>query len=67
MCFGIIKINKGSTLSKAVSKAEEMLEEAEALQHNFVPIGRDGQRLLFFLDQVKKHYNQVICFYDYNS
>ena len=29
-------------LSKAISKAQEMLEETEAFQHNFVPTGKDG-------------------------
>ena len=35
-------------LSKAVSKAQEMLEEAKTFQHNFVPTRKDSQRLLFF-------------------
>ena len=49
----------GKELYKAANKAQEMLEETEALQRNTVPTGRNGQRLSFFLDEVRDHYNQV--------
>ena len=49
----------GKKLYKAANNAQEMLEKTEALQRNTVPTGRNGQRLSFFLDEVRDHYNQV--------
>ena len=51
---------------KAIYKAHEMLDKAEALHQSFTPIGRNGQQLLNFIEKVKDHYEQVKLFYGYN-
>ena len=51
---------------KAICKAREMFDKAEALHQSFVPIGRNGQQLLNFIEEVKDHYEQVKAFYGYN-
>ena len=51
---------------KAVRKAHDMLEKAEALYHEVVPTGSNGQRLGNFLVEARNHYEQVKAFYGYN-
>ena len=51
---------------KAVRKAHNMLEKAEALYQEVVPIRKNGQRLVNFLVETKNHYEQVKAFYGYN-
>ena len=51
---------------KAVHKAHDMLEKAEALYRVVVPIGKNGQRLVNFLEEARNHYEQVKAFYGYN-
>ena len=51
---------------KAIHKAHDMFEKAEALHREVVPIGKNGQRLLNFLKKAKDHYEQVKAFYGYN-
>ena len=41
---------------KAICKAHEMFDKAEALRQSFVPIRRNGQQLLNFIEEVKDHY-----------
>ena len=43
-----------------------MFEKAEALYREVVPIGKNGQRLVNFLEKAKDHYEQVKAFYGYN-
>ena len=57
----------GKKLYKVANKAQEMLEETKALQRNTIPTRKNGQRLSFFLDEVRDHYNQVVCFYSFHS
>ena len=51
---------------KAICKAHEIFDKAEALRQSFVPVGRNGQQLLNFIEEVKDHYEQVKSFYGYN-
>ena len=51
---------------KAISKAHDMLEKAEALHQEVTPTGKNGQRLVNLLEEVKDHYEQVKAFYGYN-
>ena len=51
---------------KAIRKAHKMLDEAEALLQNFAPIGKNGQQLLNFIEEVKSHCEQLKAFYGYN-
>ena len=51
---------------KAICKAHEMFDKAKALRQIFAPIGRNGQQLLNFIEEVKHHYEQVKAFYGYN-
>ena len=51
---------------KAIHKDHGMFEKAEALYREVVPIGKNGQRLVNFLEEAKDHYEQVKAFYDYN-
>ena len=51
---------------KAICKVHEMFDKAEALRQSFVPVGRNGQQLLNFIEEVKDHYEQVKAFYGYN-
>ena len=51
---------------KAIHKAYDMFEKAEALYREVVPIGKNGQRLVNFLEEAKDHYEQVQMFYGYN-
>ena len=53
-------------LYKAVIKANEMWDKAEALRREFVPTGRNGQQLLNFIEEAKDHYKQVKAFYGHN-
>ena len=53
-------------LFKAVIKAHEMWDKAEALRQEFIPTGRNGQQLLNFIEEAKDHYKQVKGFYGYN-
>ena len=53
-------------LFKAVGKAYEMWDKAEALRREFIPIRRNGQQLLNFIEEVKDHYKQVKVYYGYN-
>ena len=43
-----------------------MFEKAEALYQEVVPIGKNGQRLVNFLEEAKDHYEQMKMFYGYN-
>ena len=54
-------------LFKGVTKAHEMWDKAEALLREFVPIGRNGQQLLNFIEEAKDHYKQVKAFYGHNG
>ena len=40
---------------KAICKAHEMFDKAEALCQSFAPIGRNGQQLLNFIEEVKDY------------
>ena len=51
---------------KAVRKAHDMLEKAEALYREVIPTGKNGQRLVNFLEKSRNHYKQVKAFYGYN-
>ena len=51
---------------KAVHKAHDMLEKAEALYREVVLIGKNGQRLVNFLEEARNNYEQVNAFYGYN-
>ena len=51
---------------KAVHKAYDMCEKVEALYREVVPIGKNGQRLMNFLEEARNHYEQVKAFYGYN-
>ena len=51
---------------KTVRKAHDMLEKAEALYREVTPIGKNGQRLVNFLEEARSHYEQVKAFYGYN-
>ena len=51
---------------KAVRKAHDMLEKAKALYWEVIPTGKNGQRLVNFLEEVRNHYEQVKAFYRYN-
>ena len=42
-------------ICKAVSKAQEIMEEVEALLQDFFPVGRCGQHLNF-LEQAREQY-----------
>ena len=53
-------------LFKAVAKAHEMWDKAKALRLEFIPIGKNGQQLLNFIEEVKDHYKQMKAFYGYN-
>ena len=43
-----------------------MLEKAEALYQEVIPTGKNGQRLVNFLEEAKDHYEQMKTFYGYN-
>ena len=51
---------------KAVHKAHDMLEKEEALYREVVPTGKNGQRLVNFLEEARNHYEQVKASYGYN-
>ena len=51
---------------KAVCKAQEMLEKVEALYWEVIPTGKNGQRLVNFLEEARNHYEQVKAFDGYN-
>ena len=51
---------------KAIHKAHNMLEKTEALYQEVIPTGKNGQRLVNFLEEAKDHYEQVKAFYGYN-
>ena len=51
---------------KVVNKAHDMFEKAEALYREVVPTGKNGQRLVNFLEEAKDHYEKVKAFYGYN-
>ena len=51
---------------KAVRKAHDMLEKAEALYQEVIPTGKNEQRLVNFLEEARNHYKQVKAFYGYN-
>ena len=52
---------------KAIHKAHDMFEKAEALYQEIIPIGKNGQRLVNFLEEAKNHCEQVKAFYGYNG
>ena len=43
-----------------------MLEKAEALYQEVIPTGKNGQRLVNFLEEARNYYEQVKTFYGYN-
>ena len=51
---------------KAIYKAHDMFEKAKTLYQEVIPIGKNGQRLVNFLEEAKDHYEQVKTFYGYN-
>ena len=51
---------------KAIHKAYDMLEKVEALYQEVIPTGKNGQRLVNFLQEAKDHYEQMKTFYGYN-
>ena len=53
-------------LFKAIAKAHEMWDKAEALRREFIPTGRNRQQLLNFIEEAKDHYKQLKTFYRYN-
>lgn len=52
-------------ICKAVRKAEEMYEEAEALEHQCAPTTALGRRLLAFLNEARDQYAQIRSFYGF--
>ena len=48
---------------KAIHKAYDMFEKAEALYREVVPTRKNGQWLVNFLEEAKDHYEQVKAFY----
>ena len=46
--------------------AHDMLEKVETFYQKVIPIGKNGQRLVNFLEEAKDHYEQVKTFYVYN-
>ena len=44
-----------------------MIKKDEDLRRNINPIGEHMQRLLNFLEETMDHYNEVKCFYGFNS
>ena len=53
-------------INKAICKAHKMFDKAKAFCQSFVPIERNRQQLLNFIEEVKDHYEQVKAFYGYN-
>ena len=51
---------------KAVRKAHDMLETAEALNQEVTLTRKNRQRLVNFLEEARNHYEQVRAFYGYN-
>ena len=51
---------------KAIHKAHDMLEKAEALYQEGILTKKNGQRLVNFLEKAKDHYEQLKAFYGYN-
>ena len=51
---------------KAIHKAHDMFEKTKALYQEVVPTGKNGQRLMNFLEEAKDHYEQVKAFYGNN-
>ena len=51
---------------KAIHKAHDMFEKAEALYQEVIPTGKNGQWLVNFLEEAKDHYEQVKMYYGYN-
>ena len=51
---------------KAVRKAHDMLEKVETLYQEVIPTGKNGKRLVNFLEEARIHYKQVKVFYRYN-
>ena len=51
---------------KAIHKAHDMFEKVEALYQEVIFTGKNGQRLVNFLEEAKDHYEQVKVFYGYN-
>ena len=51
---------------KAIHKAYDMFEKAKTLYQEVVPIGKNRQRLVNFLEKAKDHYEQVKMFYKCN-
>ena len=41
---------------KAVHKSHDMLEKTKTLYREVVPIGKNGQRLVNFLEEARNHY-----------
>ena len=41
---------------KAIHKAHDMLEKAEALYQEIIPAGKNGQQLVNFLEEAKDDY-----------
>ena len=58
--------NTVKQIYKAIHKAHDMLEKAEAHHQEVIPTGKNGQRLVNFLEEAKDHYEQVKAFYGYN-
>ena len=50
---------------KAIHKAHDMLEKAEALYQEVISTGKNGQRLVNFLEEARNHYEQIKIFYGY--
>ena len=51
---------------KAIHKAHDMLEKVKTLYREVTPTGKNGQRLVNFLEEARNHYEQVKAFYEYN-
>ena len=51
---------------KAIHKVHDMLEKVETLYQEVIPTGKNRQRLVNFLEEVRNHYVQVKAFYGYN-
>ena len=51
---------------KAVRKAHDMLEKAEALYREVILTRKNEQCLVNFLEEARNHYEQVKAFYEYN-
>ena len=54
-------------IEKAIIKANKMLVRARELWEYVLPVGKNGLRLLNFLEEAEDHYRQFRCFHGFNT